>query len=364
MKISQIISTLEAWAPLALQESYDNAGLLTGSPDWECGGALICLDVTEEVVEEAMEQGFNLVIAHHPLIFRGLKKITGRNYVEKTLIRAIKNDIAVYAIHTNLDNLATGVNASMAAQLGLQDCRVLSPLQGQLKKLYVFVPRDHAPALREAVFAAGAGHIGGYSECSFNTDGVGTFTAGMSANPYVGTPGQPHQEPETRVEVIFPAWLEGSLLEAMRAAHPYEEVAHDLVTLSNAHAGLGAGLLGNLASPLSEKEFLGLLKEKFRVPVIRHSPLKGKALQRVALCGGAGSFLIPNALAANADIFITSDLKYHEFFDAGNSLVLADIGHYESEQFSMDLLAGFLRGKFPTFASLKTRVMTNPVHYF
>jgi dinuclear metal center YbgI/SA1388 family protein len=316
------------------------------------------------VVKEAILKKCNLVIAHHPIIFGGLKKINGKNYVERTIIAAIKNDIAIYAIHTNLDNVMDGVSGKMAKMAGLENLTILSPKENALKKLFVFVPVEAAAAVRDAVFAAGGGHIGNYSECSFNTEGTGTFKAGRDTHPYVGSIGEQHQEKEVKIEVIFPGFLEPKIVAAMKAAHPYEEVAYDIVSLSNSHQGIGAGILGELAEPMDEESFLSHLKTVFRLKVIRHTPLRNKPVKKVALCGGAGSFLISSALRAGADFYFTGDIKYHEFFDANDRLVLADIGHYESEQFTIDLLQEILEQKFPTFAVLKTEVVTNPVHYF
>jgi dinuclear metal center YbgI/SA1388 family protein len=364
MRISDIIRELEHTAPLSLQESYDNAGLLTGNAAWECTGVLCTLDATEAVVNEAKEKGCNLVVAHHPIIFGGLKKITGKNYVEQTVITAIKNDIAIYAIHTNLDNVLDGVNAAIADRMGLINRRILAPKPGQLKKLFTFVPRAQADAVRDALFAAGAGHIGEYSEASFNVEGTGTFKGSDQTQPFVGEPGKRHTEPETKVEVIFPAWLQGQLLSALVKAHPYEEVAYDIVGLDNDNQRIGSGLLGELPEPMEEKGFLQMLTTAFELRLVRHTPFLGKKIQKVAICGGSGSFLTGKAIAAGADAYVTADIKYHEFFDANHRLLLADIGHWESEQYTTDHLMEILQAKFPTFAVLKSGTKTNPVHYF
>lgn len=363
MKISSIIQALESLAHPSLQESYDNAGLLTGNASAECTGIICSLDMTEAVVHEAVSKGCNMVVAHHPIIFKGLKKITGSNYAEKAVIAAIKNDIALYAIHTNLDNVIHGVSGKMAELLQLQNIRILAPAAGQLKKLYTFVPLAQADAVRQALFTAGAGNIGQYNECSFNTTGEGTFTGGTGTNPFVGEPGKPHRENEIRVEMVFPAWLERGLIKALLAAHPYEEVAYDIISLDNNHPGTGSGLIGDFAEPLNEEAFLARLRDIFKTPVIRHSRKLNRPVKKLAICGGAGSFLISRALSAGADAYVTGDLKYHEFFDANDQLLLADIGHFESEQFTIDLLQAVLAQKFPTFAVLKTSVQTNPVHY-
>lgn len=364
MKIREIINRLENIAPLSLQESYDNAGLITGNADWECEGILVSLDATEAVIKEAIEKNCNLVVAHHPIVFGGLKKITGKNYVERTVITAIKNDIAIYAVHTNLDNVIAGVNGKIAEMIGLANRQILSVKRGLLKKLVVFVPAAQAETVRTAIFNAGGGHIGNYSECSFNSNGEGTFRAGEGATPFAGTIGSRHTENEVRVEVIFQSWLERGLIKAMLAAHPYEEVAYDIIPLDTELTTTGSGIIGELATPMPETDFLSHIKKVFNVAVIRHTGLKGKIVKKVAVCGGAGSFLIKAAISAGADFYITGDVKYHEFFDADSSLVIADIGHYESEQYTISLLFDILKEKYPTFAVLKTEINTNPVHYF
>jgi dinuclear metal center YbgI/SA1388 family protein len=364
MKINDIIFFLESLAHPSLQEHYDNAGLLTGDGNWDCTGVICALDATEDVVKEAIAKKCNLVVAHHPIIFGGLKKNNGKDSEERTISAAIKNDIAIFAIHTNLDNVAEGVNGKMARVLGLENTSILSPKEGTLRKLFTFAPADKADQVREAVFAAGAGMIGKYSECSFNSEGTGTFKAGEGTDPYVGKIGEQHQEKEVRIEVVFPAYLERPVIRAMKQAHPYEEAAFDIVPLGNAHLQTGSGLLGELPEAEDEKSFLNRVKLVFGVQLLRHTAYTGKLIRKVALCGGAGSFLISKALTAGADAFVTADMKYHEFFDANGRILLADIGHYESEQFTITLLAELLEQKFPTFAVLKTAVITNPVHYY
>ncbi|HMG83629.1 MAG TPA: Nif3-like dinuclear metal center hexameric protein [Ferruginibacter sp.] len=364
MKIQDITSYLETIAPLSLQESYDNAGLITGNAQWDCTGIITALDATEDVVKEAIAKKCNLIVAHHPIVFGGLKKITGKDYVEKTIITAIKNDIAIYAIHTNLDNVLNGVNGAIADKLGLIDRRILQPKKDILKKLVTFVPTEKLEVVRDAIFSAGGGNVGNYSECSFTVPGEGTFKGNEKTTPYVGKPGERHTEKETRVELVFPGWLENEVIKAMMSAHPYEEVAYDVISLDNLYQNIGSGLVGQLEKPISEADFLHLLKKAFTLSVIRHTPLTGKMVQKVALCGGSGSFLTGAAIAAGADFYVTGDVKYHEFFDANGKLVIADIGHYESEQFTIDLLFAILSEKFLNFAVLKTGVVTNPVHYF
>ena len=363
MKLKEIIDILERKAPLSLQESYDNAGLITGNQDMEITGALICLDSIETVIDEAVQHKCNLVIAHHPIVFSGLKKINGKNYVERTIIKAIKNDIAIYAIHTNLDNVSTGVNAKICEKLGLVNTQVLSTSQN-LRKLVTFVPIAHLEPLRKAVFAAGAGNIGNYDECSFSVSGEGTFRAKDGANPFVGVIGQRHSEPEMRVEFIYESHFESAILAAMKQAHPYEEVAYDVFSLSNQNQQTGSGMLGELPNEMDFTSFMKHLKSSMLTNCIRHTKQVSNKVKRVAVCGGAGSFLLPQALAAKADIFITADFKYHQFFDADNRIVIADIGHYESEQFTGELLAILLKEKFPTFAVRLSEINTNPVNYY
>lgn len=363
MIIGEIIQHLETFAPPSLQESYDNAGLIVGESAAECTGIITCLDSSEAVIEEAMSKNCNLIVAHHPIIFRSLKKLNGKNYVERTIIKAIKNDIAIYAIHTNLDNVKKGVNKKIAEKIGLKNLEILQPKENILKKLITFAPIDKAEDLRNALFAAGAGQLGKYSECSFNSEGTGTFKPEKGADPFVGEIGTRHEEKEMKIEVIFPAYLEQKIIRAMIQAHPYEEVAYDIISLENYFSEVGSGMIGNLEKPVDEKDFLQMIKTAFDLKVIRHTGLSGKKVQKVAICGGAGSFLIPLAVSNKADAYITSDIKYHEFFDA-ETMLLLDIGHYESEQFTIDLLYEILKDKFPNFALRKTEVNTNPVNYF
>jgi dinuclear metal center YbgI/SA1388 family protein len=364
MKIRDIISAIEVFAAPELQEEYDNSGLITGNANWECRSVLCALDVTSEVIREAIEKGCNLIVAHHPIIFKGLKRINGKNYVEQVIIEAIKADIAIYAAHTNLDNVLLGVSGRMGEKLGLKNLKVLVPKPKMLRRLITFAPHDKAEEVRKAVFAAGAGHIGNYSECSFNTKGFGTFKAEEGTDPYVGEVGKSHQEEETKIEIVFPAYLELQVVNALVAHHPYEEVAYDIFAMENAHLGMGAGVIGELQTPVAAKDFLHIIKETFRCDVVRHTALIDKPVTKIAMCGGSGAFLIRKAAAAGADFYITGDVKYHEFFDAEGKMVIADIGHYESEQFTIELLHDLIAKKFPTFAVLKTGVNTNPIQYF
>jgi dinuclear metal center YbgI/SA1388 family protein len=363
MQINDITGFLETLAPTALQETYDNCGLLVGVGTNTCTGLVISLDATEEVVMEAIEKNCNLIVSHHPVIFSGLKKLNGKNYVEKTVMAAIKNDVAIYAIHTNLDNVLHGVNSKMADKLGLKSRRVLAPGRRTLKKLFTYVPASHLSSLRDAIFEAGGGNIGNYSACSFTTPGIGSFKGRPGTDPFTGKPGEMQYEPEQKLEIIFEGWKESSILHALIKNHPYEEVAYEIISLDNAYQNTGSGLIGEWETGMDEMDVVELLKNQFGLKMVRHTALTGKKIKTVALCGGAGSFLIPAAMEAGAGIFITADIKYHEFFEANGKLVIADIGHWESEQFTIGLLAEELQQKFPTFAVLKTGVNTNPVYY-
>jgi dinuclear metal center YbgI/SA1388 family protein len=364
LTVKDITRLLESVAPLSLQENYDNAGLLTGNHDQPVDKALVTLDATEAVIDEAIARQCQMVIAHHPIIFGGLKKLNGKNYVERTVIKAIKHDIAIYAIHTNLDNVHTGVNRKIAAKIGLENPRILSPVKGQLKKLVTFVPDAHLEMVKQAIFKAGSGVIGNYDECSFSVHGTGTFRANDGANPFVGEKGKQHQEAETRLETIFPAHAQWEVIKALLGSHPYEEVAYDIYPLDNEHPQVGAGMIGELKEPLAPQEFLGHLKQSMQLNCIKYTQTSGNKIHKVAVCGGAGSFLLKQAMAAGADAFVTADFKYHEFFDAENRLMIADIGHYESEIFTKELLKDVILEKFPTFAVLLSETNTNPINYF
>ncbi len=362
--IRHLAHVMEQWAPLAYQESYDNAGLLVGHPDTEITGILVTLDATEAVIDEAIANGCNVVVAHHPIIFRGLKRLNGKNYVERTVIKAIKNDVALYAAHTNLDSVVGGVNFKIAQKLGLQNVQVLAPKTQILTKLITFVPVADTQRVLDALHLAGAGQIGKYSKASFRVQGTGSYQAGMGANPALGQIGNYHQEPEDRIEVIFPTHDQSRIMAALLQAHPYEEVAYDLIPLANPNQEVGAGAVGDLPEPMTETEFLAHLKTSMDVSLIRHTPLLNHPVRRVAVCGGVGSFLLNDAIRAGADMFVTADYKYHEFFDADGRIVIADINHYESEQFTKHLIQERLSEKFNTFAVILSETVTNPVHFF
>ncbi|MBL7917587.1 MAG: Nif3-like dinuclear metal center hexameric protein [Bacteroidia bacterium] len=362
--VRDIIGAIEEIAPLSFQEDYDNAGLITGDKSWECTGALLSLDCVESVIEEAIKLKCNLIIAHHPIVFKGLKKITGSNYVERTIIKAIKNDIAIYACHTNIDNVQNGVNAKIAEKLGLQNTKILAPKSSLLKKLVVFVPASHVDLVREAVFAAGAGNIGNYSNCSFNTNGIGTFKGNGESKPFLGKQNELSKEEEVKIECVFESHLENGIIGAMLKAHPYEEVAYDILAMANKHKCVGSGLIGELPAEMAEMDYLQLVKERFNIKTLKHTVLTNKKVKKVAVCGGSGAFLLKNAINSGADSYISGDFKYHEYFDAEGKILVADIGHYESEQYTPEIFYGIIQKKFAKFALHLSKTNTNPVNYF
>lgn len=364
MKIKELLTTLEEFCPLNYQESYDNCGLLTGDKEKNITGVLLCLDSTEDVLKEAVKLKCNVVIAHHPILFSPIKKITGKTYSEKAIIYAIKHDLCIYAMHTNLDNIRVGVNNKIAQKIGLTNLSILSPKYGILRKLVTFCPVSNANELRTALFAAGAGKIGNYDECSFNAEGTGTFKAGKNTNPHVGVKNKQHREKEERIETLYPYHIENKLIQALLKAHPYEEVAYDIYPLEIPHPGVGSGIIGEFKKALNEKDFLSLLKKNMKLSCVRYTPLTGKKVKKIAICGGSGSFLLPNAINSGADAFVTADFKYHQFFDAEGKILITDIGHYESEQFTPEIVHEFLKEKFTTFATRISKTSTNPVNYF
>lgn len=364
MQLIEIINVIEQFAPPVYQESYDNAGLITGSAEMEINGALICLDSTEAVLDEAIKKKCNLVIAHHPIVFSGIKKLNGKNYVERTIIKAIKNDIAIYAAHTNLDNVFNGVNHKIAEKLGLINLKILTPMNGKLRKLVTFVPITNVDAVRNALFDAGAGRIGNYDECSFNTEGVGTYRGNEVSNPTIGEKGKRQMEPEIRIEVIYETVHENSILSALRQSHIYEEAAYDIYPLENSYQHIGSGMVGEFEQARNAKDFLTHVKSVMKTNCVRHTALLPENIKKVAICGGSGSFLLSQAIMAGAQAFITADFKYHQFFDADNRILIADIGHYESEQFTGEIFENLIRQKFNTFAVHLSETNTNPVNYW
>jgi dinuclear metal center YbgI/SA1388 family protein len=363
MKLKELVSFFNEIAPFSIQESYDNSGLQTGDPEMEISGGIICLDVTPDVLEEAIDHKMNLIISHHPLIFGGIDSITGKNHTERVLLKAIKNDIAILAVHTNLDAVIPGVNDKIANKLGLVNRKILDPMQDKLLKLAFFVPVNSAETVRSVVFGAGAGVIGEYDYCSFNVEGVGTFRASENANPHVGEIGKVHNEKEIRIEIILPEYMQAKVVSALLSAHPYEEVAYDLYPLKNIHGRIGMGIVGDMEEEMEEYDFLNGLKRIFNTGCVRYTQLSGKKIKKVALCGGSGSFLLKKAISVGADVFVSADFKYHQFFDAENQILIADIGHYESEQFTKELFYELVTKKFPKFALRLSEVNTNPINY-
>lgn len=363
MLVKDLISAIEELANPALQESYDNTGLIIGNPLDEVSSVLLTIDVTEDVIAEALEKKANMIICHHPVIFNGIKKITGKTYTERIIIRAVQNKINIFAAHTNLDAVDQGVNSSIARKLNLENTRILSPVKEALCKLVTFIPPTHEEQVREAVFAAGAGHIGNYDSCGYTLEGKGSFRGGDDTNPFLGEKGVINYEKEVRFETIFPYYLQNSVVNALNNAHPYEEVAYDVYPLKNTFERAGMGMIGDLKDAVTEADFLYSLKQKFNAGCVRHTALLGKMVKKVAFCGGSGSFLINNAINKKADVFITADVKYHQFFDADGKIIVADIGHFESEQFTTEIFYDILTKKFSNFAVHFSEVNTNPINY-
>ena len=363
MIVNDIINYLEELAPLSYAEDFDNVGLLVGNKNKEVTGILVTLDTLESVVDEAIEKKCNLIVSFHPIIFKGLKKVNGNNYVERVVIKAIQNNINIFAIHTALDNAPQGVNSIICDTLGLKNKSILMPQQGTIKKLTTYVPSKDAELLRSALFNAGAGNIGNYDHCSYNIEGKGTFRGNESSNPTVGEQGELRMENETLISVTFQKHLETKILNSLFKTHPYEEVAFEVVTLDNYNQNIGMGMIGELEKETDTVEFLKFVKSKMNASIIRHSKITKKTIKKVAVLGGSGSFAIQAAKSANADVLITSDLKYHDFFTAENQIIIADIGHYESEQFTKNFLADYLSKKFTNFAVVLSTTNTNPVKY-
>ena len=364
MKLIEITNFLETLAPLNYQEDYDNSGLIVGNSNDEVQNALVALDCTEEIVDEAIANNCDLIITHHPIVFKGLKKLNGKNYVERVILKAIKNDIALYAIHTNLDHAENGVNTEIAKRLGILNTKALLPKTGLLKKLVTFCEHKDVDVLRDALFSAGAGNISQYSDCSFNVQGIGTFKGDEQSNPTLGEPDVREYAAETRIEVIFKIQDERKILSSLTENHPYEEVAYDIYTLDNHLPQVGAGAVGLLKDEMGGQDFLKMVKQNMKATVLRHTKILDKKIRKVAVCGGSGSFLMKNAISAGADAFVTADFKYHEFFDAEDKIMIVDIGHYESEQFTSNLLIANIQEKFPNFAIRLTEQNTNPINYF
>ncbi len=364
MLIKEIIAEIEAFAPSALKEDYDNVGLLVGSGNEEASGALITLDVTEDIIDEAIQNSCNLIVAHHPLIFKGVKNITDKNETGRIIIKAIQNSIAIFAGHTNVDSVFKGVSGRMAEKIGLVNTSVLSPVKNKLLKLVTFVPLEHADNVRGAIFKAGAGVIGNYDSCSYTLTGTGTFRAGEDTNPFAGEKGKLHSEEEVRIETILPDFYKNKVVSALIEAHPYEEVAYDLYALENEWSEIGFGIVGELEKPMDEEDFFAFLKSIFKADCIRHTEFLNRPIKKVALCGGSGSDLLRMAINAGVDVFISADFKYHQFFEAEKRILIADIGHFESEQFTKELFFEILTKKFSNFAVRLSKVNTNPIKYF
>lgn len=363
MIVQDVINYLHDLAPLAYAEDFDNVGLLVGNKNQTVSGILVTLDTLEAVVDEAIENHCNLIVSFHPIIFKGLKKLTGKTYVERVVIKAIQHNIAIFSIHTALDNAFNGVNSIICDQLGLKNKNILIPQSGTIKKLQTYVPKPNAEDLRQALFSAGAGNIGNYESCSFNIDGEGTYMGNEHSNPTIGKKGKLHTENETAISVTFKKHLQSKVLKTLFKSHPYEEVAYEITTLENTNQHIGIGMIGELENEMDAIECLQYIKAKMNTECIRHSKILNKTIKRIAVLGGSGSFAINAAKSAGVDLFITADLKYHDFFNAENDIVLADIGHYESEQFTKTFLVDYLSKKITSFAIILSKTNTNPIKY-
>jgi dinuclear metal center YbgI/SA1388 family protein len=363
MKIKEIITVLEEMAPLAYAEDFDNVGLLIGNTNDEAMGILVCHDALENVLDEAISKKCNLVVCFHPILFSGLKKITGKNYVERAVIKDIKNDIAIYAVHTALDNHKDGVNKIFCDALGLKETKILVPKENFIQKLVTYTIPENIEQVRNALFDAGAGKIGNYEDCSFNSQGIGTYLGNENSNPEIGERFEFVEAKEIKIEVTFEKHLQSKVLKALFSNHVYEEIAYEIYDLKNTHQNIGLGMIGELDKPMDEKEFLQFVKEKMECGSIRHSAFTGKKIKKVAVLGGSGSYAIKNAILSKADVFLTADLKYHQFYEAENQLLLADIGHFESERFTKNYIVDFLKKKIPNFAIIFSEENTNPVKY-
>ncbi|MBP5687674.1 MAG: Nif3-like dinuclear metal center hexameric protein [Muribaculaceae bacterium] len=362
MKVKEITDAIEAVAPLYLQESWDNSGMQVGDQDSEVTGVVLCTDVREEIVDEAIERGANMIISHHPLLFRGLKKIVGRSYQERIVAKAIKNDITIYCAHTNMDSAVGGVNFKMAEKLGMTGVRVLDPQQGTQRKIVVFVPTEAVAMVEKAMCDAGAGRLGNYDNCTYSMNGEGHYRALDGAEPWAGKVGEKHSEPEVRLEVLVHKALCGRVVAAMIKAHPYEEPAFDIIALENGDKYAGLGVIGDV-EPQDARGFLEKVKNAFEVEAVRYSGNLDRQVRRVAMCGGAGADFIGLAMSQGADVYITGDMKYHEFQGNEERIILADIGHYESEHYTKEIFYDIISKKNPNFAVDFAKSEKNQVKY-
>lgn len=362
MKIIELAKKIEDFAPSTYQEDYDNSGFQVGNIEDEIKGVLITIDVTEEVIDEAIRKKCNLIISHHPLIFPKIKKILGRNNTERCIIKAIQNDITIYSNHTNLDKVEGGVSYRLAEKLGLKEIQTLYREDDLLFKVATYVPSAHAVAVREAMFSAGAGKIGAYSNCSYNLTGIGTFKAQEGCNPFVGKINEEHSEEEVKIETIVPKAKLNATINAILSVHPYEEPAYDIFPTKNTFS-VGLGAIGNLPEPIDEIEFLHKIKKTLKADRIRHTAILGKKISKVALCGGSGAEFLQTAINSGADIYISADFKYHQFFEAENKIIIADVGHFESEQFTKDIFYDIISKNNTNFAIYYTDCKTNPINY-
>ncbi|WP_371370673.1 Nif3-like dinuclear metal center hexameric protein [Sporomusa aerivorans] len=344
VKCRDIIAEVEQLAPKHFAESWDNVGLLIGRPDQDIHKVLVTLDVDTAVVEEAIAVQADMIVAHHPLLFKGLTRIRTDSPQGNMLASLIKKDVAVYAAHTNLDSAPGGVNDVLARKLNLRNVVPLTTVyQEKLHKLVVFVPVSHVETVRAAMTAAGAGHIGNYSHCTFQTQGVGTFLPLAGTSPYIGEQNKLEYVEEYRLETIIPLSIRSQVVSAMLAAHPYEEVAYDDYLLQNTGPGSGLGRVGELSQPLTLADFINQIKSALCIQSLKAAGPTKTFIQKVAVCGGSGASLIKNAITAGADVLVTGDVKYHEAQEAiAAGLNIIDAGHFATEQPVVECLVEYL----------------------
>ncbi len=359
--IGDLSSALESVAPSLYAESYDNVGLLVGRSEWKCEKVLVALDITEAVVQEAIEKGVQAIVAHHPVIFGGIQRLTGEDTAQRAIELAIKHSIALLACHTNLDAIEGGVSYRMAQAISLVNVRTLQPRSGLLWNLIVYVPAESAETLLEALWEAGAGKMGAYDECAFRSHGLGSFRPKEGAHPHNGVIGERAFADEIRLELLVPEGARKKVHQCMMEHHPYEEIAHSWLKHDGVHHSVGFGAIGQWDA-CDWPEAVRRIKTAFGVASFRHTMPIASDYRTVAVCGGAGADLLAQAKSQQAELFITSDITYHRYFGADDRLVFIDIGHWESEQHAMELLIDIVREKFPNFAVLKSETNTNPMH--
>ena len=364
MKIKEVIQFLEQKFPLHWQEDFDNCGVQCGDKERELTGIVVCFDMSEAVIDEALAQGSNMVISHHPIIYKhGLKKIEPTNRVGKIIYKALENKILLYSMHTNIDSGKAGGNVLFAKKLELQNLSVLVPKENQFCKLVVFVPAENSALLKEAMFKIGCGNIGNYSHCSYSCEGIGSFKPLTGVNPHIGKHNRLERVDEERIEMIFPKNIKRQVIETLYGHHPYEEPAFDIITLENQNREVGLGRIGLLPTSMLAKDFILYIKEKLNLDFVKFSGNRDAEIKKVAVCGGGGASFISEALTAGVNAYITGDLKYHDFFIPENKMLLIDIGHFEGEHFIREIITSLLQENFNTFATHFTEVEIPVIHH-